>query len=103
MRPQAWVIEEREDNTYSVLRAGKLIATGLRSTANAVAFVRARHRPGERIYHAEPDGYRNEITAQIVGPRATPAVTHLSTADYWRLRTARLRKARHEREEPGSS
>jgi hypothetical protein len=64
-RLQGWAIEEHEDGSFSLSHGNRSIAAGLHTRSAVMAYLQKNHRPGERIYHVERDGYRTEITRQF--------------------------------------
>jgi hypothetical protein len=70
MRPQSWTLAQEKDQTWTVLRGNKLLHHGLTPQAAQQLVIRSRV-PGERVFHAEPDGYLTEVTPK--GHRHPPA------------------------------
>ena len=60
-RPQNWCIEENEDGSYNVTHGNRPVSHEP-NYLRAVRQVSTRHRARERVFRAEIDGYRTEIT-----------------------------------------
>lgn len=61
----SWCLVAHKDGSYDVTRANRPVAHNLLSRSVALRYVLQRHQPGERVYEAEPDGYRTELTKQL--------------------------------------
>jgi hypothetical protein len=62
--PKAWTIREDKDGTFSVLRGGRQLQTGL-SDRDALAYVNRRFAVNERVLSEDWQGYRSEITRRM--------------------------------------
>lgn len=65
----AWCLVAHEDGSYDVTKGNRPILRNLLSRSVALRQVLARHTPGERVYEAEPDGYRTELTRELIRAR----------------------------------
>jgi hypothetical protein len=74
-RLRSWTIEERSDGSFDLLHGNRPAATGLRHRHAVLDYLTNHARPGERVYNADPDdGYRTEITRQLLRSRVIAAV-----------------------------
>lgn len=64
-RLQGWAIEEHKDGSFSLSHGNRPVVTGLSTRTAVITYLQREHRPGERVYHVESDGYRTEITKEI--------------------------------------
>lgn len=64
-RPQIWVIAEHKDETWSVRHGASELADGLADQDEAVDVVHRHRTAGEKVYSAEPDGYRTDRTREF--------------------------------------
>ena len=64
-RLQGWAIEEHSDGSFTLLHGNRSIAAGLSTRSAVMAYLQREHRPGERIFHVERDGYRTEVTKEF--------------------------------------
>lgn len=83
MRPQRnqqWVITEQENGSYDVWRGRQQLVTGLQALTSAKSIVSQHRRVHERVWVAEPDGYRTEITRQFKA-RQRPARAGIPEVD----------------------
>lgn len=62
----AWCLMAHEDGSYDLMRGNRPFLSNLGSRAAALKNVVSRHLPGERVFEAEPDGYRTELTRELI-------------------------------------
>lgn len=65
-RSQSWAIEEDKLGNYTLLRGNRVLVSGLRNRATVIGYLQEHRRPGEKVYEVEPDGYRTEVTRQLL-------------------------------------
>lgn len=73
-RNQQWIIAEQENGSYEVWHGRRPVVTGMQDHDAALAIVMAHRRPGERVWIAEVDDYRTEITDRF-SDQVTPPPT----------------------------
>lgn len=65
---KVWVVVQDQHDTWSVWHGTRPVATGLSTEDTAVELVRRARRPHERVWLAEADGYRTDLTGQFRDP-----------------------------------
>ncbi len=65
-RRQSWCLEENKDGSWNLTRGNRPVVNRILSKGLAMRHLSARHQPGDRVYEVEPDGYRTEVTKQLI-------------------------------------
>lgn len=96
-RLQSWAIEEQKDSSFTLTHGNRPVATGLHHKHAVLDYITSHSRPGERVYSVEPDGYRTEITRQLLRSKVIAAAAQKTTGTGRRLRAAAAQKASRRR------
>jgi hypothetical protein len=65
-RSTRWTLQEHEDETFDVLRAGRRVRHHLPREL-AMEHIKKNKNPDDIVYHEAPDGYRTKLSGGVSG------------------------------------
>lgn len=88
MRPRqhrrSWGIEHTEAGDWNLTLGNRPVVSGLTDRLKVLKQLSVRHRAGDKVIEIEPDGYRTDVTKNLIrsgwigAPGVVPVRSHLA-------------------------